>query len=167
MTRVTRFVFIAVACCTASALAQNAGDLLKNYTQKIGGDGLELNLVHMNARTVPVLFQPPTLYAMRAQANEFTMLYVQGTARQNVDLDTTNFTIEQDGETITSTATSIRNFTRGTVAVPRGERVDGVLTFAKRIDVSKPFVVRHGRDSAQFRFSAGQLDDIRSAAPQR
>lgn len=169
MTRVFGFmsaIIVAAVFLTGPAWAQSVAARLQDYTRKIGGDGLELSLVHLNLKTVPLLFQPPTLYSMRARASESTMLYVQGTAQRNVDLDTTNFTIEQGGESVTSTPINIKHFENRTVSVPRGERVDGVLSFARKIDVSKPFVVLHGRDSVEFRFSAADVREITPPAPQ-
>lgn len=165
VTRSIRLTLVAAVCLAGVALAQDRAALLKEYTRQIGGDGLPLSLVHLNARTVPVIFQPPTLYAIRARASEFTLLYVQGTAQRDVDLDTTNFVIEQDGETVASTPMNIKHFERGTVSVPRGERVDGVLSFARRIDVSRPFTVRHGGDSVEFRFTPGQVREMTPPAP--
>jgi hypothetical protein len=169
MTRVLGFVsaiIVAAMCLASAAGAQNVADQLRDYTRQIGGDGLELSLVHLNAKTVPLLFQAPTLYTMRSRAAEATLFYVQGTAQRNVELDTTNFTIEQGGDTIAATPINITNFENGTVSVRRDDRVDGVLSFEQLIDVSEPFVVRHGPDSVEFRFTDGQIRDITPAAPQ-
>lgn len=158
---VARTALVLIALVPA-AVAQDVASQLKDYTRTLNGDGLTLSLVHLNEKTVPIMFQPPTMYAMRARAREATLLYVQGTAQRDVDLDTTNFVIEQGGETVAATPMNIKHFTRGTVNVPRGERVDGVLAFARLVDVSKPFIVRHGRDSVEFRFTA---DQIRAMTP--
>jgi archaellum component FlaG (FlaF/FlaG flagellin family) len=148
------------------AVAQDVTSQLRDYTRTIGGDGLTLSLVHLNEKTVAIMFQPPTMYAMRARARENTLFYVQGTAQRDVELDTTNFTIEQDGQIVTATPVNIKHFTRGKVTVPRGERVDGVLAFARLIDVSKPFRVRHGSDSVEFRFTQEQIQAMTPAAQQ-
>ena len=127
-----------------------AAKQLAPFMQTLPLDGLPLGCVHLNDRTVPLLFQPPTLYVMRARAKEATALYVQGTAEKDLELDTTNFTIEQDGQSSTATPTSIHNFTKGKVKVSKGERVDGVLTFTKLFDVNKAFVLKHGKTRVEF-----------------
>jgi len=50
------------------AVAQDVTSQLRDYTRTIGGDGLTLSLVHLNEKTVAIMFQPPTMYAMRARA---------------------------------------------------------------------------------------------------
>src|SRR5262245_53127064 len=78
---------------------QNASALLKDYTRSLSvTNGLNLSLVHINDHTVGVLFQPPTVYAIRARARESTELYVQGLTSRDVEIDTNEFTLEQDGE---------------------------------------------------------------------
>src|SRR5437660_4467984 len=71
--------------------------LLVEYTRLLPLDGLPLSVIHLNDRTVPIVFQPPTLYSMRARAKEATLIYVQGTATRGLDLDTPKFTLSQHG----------------------------------------------------------------------
>src|SRR5437588_7897223 len=96
-------ILIAVALLVVSAplllVGQDLTSKLKDYTRVLSGDGLNLSLVLVNEQTVGIIFQPPTLYAIRARSKEATVLYVQGTPSRNVELDTTNFMIEQAGET--------------------------------------------------------------------
>ena len=98
----------------------------------------------------PVLFQPPTLYSIRARAAEMTTLYVQGITKQNTELDTTNFTLEQGGASDKGTPTSIKNFTKGKVKLFENDRVDGLLTFSKMYNMLQPFTIKHGKDTVQF-----------------
>ena len=114
---------------------------LVDYTRHIKYEGLTLSVLLVNNRTVEVLFQAPAKYSMRARANQQTVLYVQGTPSKDFDLSNA-FTIEQDGQTLTGTSTSIKNFVNGKVAA--GQRVDGIVEFPKKIDISKPFTVKNG-----------------------
>lgn len=154
-----RMLFVAVAFVMSLPLGlsgQGASDQLKDFTRILkGGDGLQLSLVHLNDKTVPIMFQPPTLYSMRVRARMNTLLYVQGTPQKEVELDTSNFTIQQGNETVAAKAVNIKHFEKGKVA--KGDRIDGVLEFEKLIDVSKPFTVKHGADSVEFKFTDDQL----------
>lgn len=131
-----------------------AAEQLTKFMQTLQLDGIQLGCVHLNDRTVALLFQPPMSYAMRARAKEATALYVQGVAEKDLELDTTNFTIEQPGTpTASSTPTSIHNFTKGKVKVAKGDRVDGVLTFSRLVDVNKSFILKHGKAMVEFRLA--------------
>src|SRR5438309_1641065 len=125
------------ACFTLVVAGQNANDQLKGFSRVLPGE-MPLTLVYLNDKTVPIMFQPPTLYAIRAQAKQATILYVQGVANKAVQIDTTNFTIEQNNESVDSMPSNIKHFEKGTASVPKGERVDGLLTFAKVVSVSQP-----------------------------
>ncbi len=162
-----------LACVVAVSLllagivprGQSKTEQLKEYSRVLQGTDVTLTLVHVNDRTAPLLFQPPTLYSMRARAKDATLLYVQGKAERDIEIDTTNFKIEQAGQTATATPTSINNFTRGTrVRIPLGQPIDGLLVFPKLFDVSKPFTVRHDRDLIEFKFNAEQVKGMTAAA---
>ena len=121
---------------------------LVDYTRPIKYDGLNMSVLLVNNRTVEVLFQAPAKYSMRARANQQTVLYIQGTPQKDFDLST-DFTIEQEGmPPMTGTATSIKNFVKG--KVPAGQRIDGIVEFPKKVDISKPFTVKNGTGSVQF-----------------
>jgi hypothetical protein len=125
---------------------------------------LPLSLVHLNDRTVGAVFQPPTVYAMRARAKEATLIYVQGTAQRAMEIDTTRFTLDQGGLSTPGTATNIKNFMRGKNKLAVGDRVDGVLTFAKQVDLATQFTVTYDKDmAAEFKFNPNQIRNM--AAP--
>jgi hypothetical protein len=125
---------------------------LQDFTRMLKvADGLQLSIVHINGRTVPVMFQPPTLYTIRARASEVTMFYVQGTPEKDVTFDPAGFAVQQASESIPTTTVNIAHFVKGKVA--KGDRIDGMLQLAKQIDITKPFTVAHGKDSVQFKFS--------------
>ena len=87
-----------VALCLPLALAgQDNAQILKEYSKVMQSEDVPLNIIHLNAKTVPVLFQPPMLYSMRARAGQQTMVYVQGVVEVNAELDTSNFFLEQGG----------------------------------------------------------------------
>jgi hypothetical protein len=153
-------------CLPLSVAGQNAAAQLQEFTQVIMLEGIPLSLVHLNDKTVPVLFQPPTVYSIRARSHDTTMLYVQGTATKPVELDSSTFTIDQGGQAVKSVPTNIKNFMKGKNKLVQGDRVDGLLTFEKAIDLSKPFAVKHGRDVTTFQFSASQIKAMTPAPAQ-
>ena len=160
----TLFIAAAVAVCLPLALvAQDT--TLKDYSRTMQSDDLPINLIHLNDKTVPLLFKPPNLYSMRARVKEATTLYVQTVVEVNAELDTTTFVIEQDGVSYPGTPTSIRNFTKGKLKLKLGDQVDGILTFPKLLDVSKAFTVKHGRDRVDFKFTDAQVKALAAPAP--
>lgn len=160
------FIGAAVALFLPLALAgQDNAQTLKDYSKTMQSDHVPLNLVHLNARTVPVLFQPPALYSMRARAVQETMVYVQAVVENDAELDTTNFVLDQAGTSTPGTPASINNFTKGKVKLKAGDRVDGIVSFATTVDVSKRFTIRHGPDKAEFRFSENQVKALAPADP--
>ena len=163
-----RKLFIAaIALCLPLTLAgQDNAQIIKDYSKTMQSDDVSLNLIHMNAKTVQVLFQPPMLYSMRARAQQSTMVYVQSVVEVNGELDTTAFTIEQDGMSYPGTPSSVRNFTKGKIKLKLGDQVDGILTFPKLIDLSKSFTIKNGRDRVEFKFSDAQLKALAPAPAQ-
>lgn len=117
---------------------------LAEYMQPIQYDGIQLNFVVVNATTSEILFQAPLKYAMRARAAQSTILYVQGTPQKDMDFST-NFTIVQNGKTIATTPTNIKNFVNGKVT--KGERIDGYLTFAEKVDLTTKFTLKYANGS--------------------
>lgn len=159
-------VLCAVAVCFPLGLAgqdkaqieKALTGLLVEYTRTLPLDGLPLSLIHLNDRTIPIIFQPPTLYSMRARAKEATLIYVQGSATRGLELDTTRFTLGQNGQSTPGTVSNIKNFMRGKNKLSSGDRVDGVLTFAKLVDLQNTFTVAYDKDlSAEFKFTANEI----------
>jgi hypothetical protein len=134
----------------AAAPAPGANPLA-DYTRQIRYDGLTLSVVLINNRTAELLFQPPMRYSMRARSAQQTVLYVQGTPQKDFDL-TAAFSIEQEGQTMQGTSTSIKNFVNG--KVPAGQRIDGIVDFQKKVDITKPFTVKNGKGEVQFVLTA-------------
>jgi hypothetical protein len=165
-------LFIATLVAAAAALPLGlsaqapAAEQLAKFMATLQLDGIQLGCVHLNDRTVALLFQPPTLYAMRARAKEATALYCQGVAEKDFELDTTTFTIEQEGTpAATSTPTSIHNFTKGKVKIKKGDRVDGVLTFDKLVNLNRSFILKHGKAMVEYRLADVVPDMTAPPAP--
>jgi hypothetical protein len=156
--RLAIFLLLAGSACPgfsqqAPPPEQNA-NALKQFTRSGKFNDITLFFVHMNNRTVEALFQAPTKYSMRARANMATMLYVQGTPDKDGNL-TTTFTLEQDGQTTPGTIHNIKNFKEG--AVVKGERIDGIIQFEKKVDLSHAFTISNGETSVEFNLAPDAL----------
>jgi hypothetical protein len=156
------FIAVAVAACLPLAIAAQ-DSTLKDFSKTMQSEDLPLNIIHLNAKTIPLLFKAPTLYQIRAKAAESTMVYVQTVVEVNAELDTTAFTLEQDGMSYPGTPSSVRNFTKGKMRLKLGDQVDGILTFPKLVDPSKSFAIKNGRDRVEFKFSDAQLKSLAPA----
>lgn len=138
-----------------SVTAQDASELKDYMRTLLIGPGLQVSVLHLNEKTLPSIFQPPTIYAMRTRAREGTLVFVQGTTEREFDMDPGQFKLEQNGKSTAGQPVNIKNFQKG--KVPSGQRVDGLVQFAERVDPLKPFSIKYGRESAEFRFTADQV----------
>jgi len=137
------------ATSKAATPEENAA-VLAEFTRSVQLDGLILNFVHMNNRTVDLLFPGPEKYSMRARANQMTLIYVQGTPETAIQLDT-EYVLEFEGNSISGTSHNIKNFAAGDA--PLGERIDGILMFEKKLKPSDPFLIKGTDTTVTFRFS--------------
>ncbi len=133
---------------------ESSAAMIKQFTRSMNVDGLMMSFVYLNDRTVDVLFQPPGKYALRAQARMSTLLYVQATPDKDGKLDTT-FYLEQDGQTTQGMARNIKHFESG--AVTKGERIDGILQFERKLDLTRQFTIKNGKTSLKFKLSEEAL----------
>ena len=158
------FALLVAALAVPAMLAGQAPDsgaALKDFSKSLNSNGVNLSLVLLNDKTIEVLFQAPTKFAMRARARMATMVYVQGTPGKDIDFKTA-FTIQQGGEPIEGKAVNIKNFDN--VKVAKGARIDGVVEFPTKVNLTKPFKVANGTDVVEFKLSADALKSLTPAA---
>jgi hypothetical protein len=129
--------------------------MLKEYTRTATLDGVSLSFVHLNSRTVDVLFEAPGKYALRARASQSTMLYVQGMPEKDIMVDT-KFFLEQGGQKSEGMVQNIKNL-QSTTMVPKGERIDGIIHFTKKVDLTQEFTVGNANGSVAFKLSPEAL----------
>ncbi len=127
--------------------------VLKEFTRTGTTDGVNYSFVHLNDKTVDMLFTAPGKYALRARANMGTLFYVQGLPEKDVQIDP-KFTLEQDGQSTPGTSQNIKNF-QGTA--PKGERIDGLIQFDKKIDPAREFDLKNGNMTVKFKLSGVAL----------
>src|SRR5262249_18392619 len=135
-------------------------EVMQDFTRVLRNDNLPLSLMHLNDATMPIVFEPPTLYSFRARSKDATQFYVQGTAKKALTFDTSTFTIEQGAEVVTSTPVNIKDFEKGRVSLAQNDKVDGVLIFSRLIDVKQPFTIKHDKDSVKVEFTKDQLSEM-------
>jgi hypothetical protein len=129
--------------------------ILKEFTRSVSINGVMMNFVLVNDKTVDVLFQAPSKYSLRARARMSTLFYVQGTPDKDLDQVNTKYTIEQDGQTADGTPINIKNFEGGAVA--KGNRIDGLLQFEKKLDLTHEFKIKGAKTVVDFKLSSDAL----------
>jgi hypothetical protein len=133
---------------------------LVDFTRGIKYDGLNLSVVLLNEKTVEIIYaNAPTKAAMKVRSRSATFLYVQGTPQKDFEMDST-VTIEQGTEKLTGTSHSIKNFEKKKIA--KGERIDGLVEFTKKVDLTKPFTVKIGQEAVEFVLTPEALKSIGS-----
>jgi hypothetical protein len=152
-------LLVAAFVVPVTLVGQDKSTALIDFSKTLNSNGVTLSVVLMNDKTIEVLFQAPTKFAMRARARMATMVYIQGTPGKDVDFKT-EFTIQQDGEPVAGKPVNIKNFDN--VKVAKGQRIDGVVEFPTKIDLTKPFKVANGKDAVEFKLSS---DLVKSLAP--
>ncbi len=159
-----RTIVIGLVCIFAASVAfgqeSNNQSVLKEFTRFGQAEGLGWSFVLLNDRTVDVLFQAPGKYAIRARANQSTTFYVQATPEKDLQVDP-KFEVEQDGKTIAGTSHNIKNFTPGMVT--KGTRIDGILQFDQKLNLSHPFTIKGANNLAvEFKLTP---EAVQMAAP--
>ena len=134
--------------------------ILKEFTRTGSVSGIMMNFVLVNDKTVDVLFSGPSKYSLRARARMGTLIYVQGTPERNVEQLNMKYTMEQDGATVDGTPLNIKNFEGGAVA--KGIRIDGLLQFDKKLDLSHAFKIKNAKTTVEFKLSHDALKLIGS-----
>ena len=129
--------------------------ILKEFTRTGTVSGITMSFVLVNDKTVEVLFSGPSKYSLRARARMGTLIYLQGTPEKDVNQVNMKFTMEQDGATVDGTTLNIKNFEGG--AVPKGTRIDGLVQFDKKLDLSHPFRIKNAKTTVEFKLSQSAL----------
>ncbi|MBN2321109.1 MAG: hypothetical protein JXR49_18665 [Acidobacteria bacterium] len=164
---VTKKVLIIVAICALSftlATAQDSEEktkLVKEFTLTAEMDGLILNFVALNNKTVDALFSGSGKYAIRARANASTMFFVQCVPDRDIDFNP-EFRFEQNDFLIDAKSSSIKNFKAGPVA--KGTRMEGLVQLSRKIDLAQPFKIidTSNEATAEFQLSTETLDLLKN-----
>jgi hypothetical protein len=141
---------IGIAVAQSANTESNDNSLIKQFTRSSKIDGLVLNFVLLNAKTVDALFQAPGKYAMRATANQATTFYVQGMPEKNIKLDT-SFQVEQNGQKINCKVANIKNFAPGEVA--KGEMINGLIQLESKLEIGQPFTIVGPSGTVEFKLT--------------
>ena len=125
--------------------ADEKSALIKEFSRSSQTDGLTLNFVLLNNKTVDVLFSGSGKYAMRARANAATTFYVQGMPDKRISFDS-QFVVEQDGKTFKGEAINMKNLETG--SVEKGTQIAGLIQLGEKIDVTQPFKIKGNNNAA-------------------
>jgi hypothetical protein len=130
---------------------EQMNEIIKAFTRPARMDGVILNFVLLNNKTVDALFQGSGKYAMRARANAATTFLVQGVPEKDITLDP-QFEVEQDGKTFKGETVSMKNLEAGRVL--KGAPITGLFQLSEKIDVTQPFKIKGIQiASAEFKLS--------------
>lgn len=121
-------------------------------------EGLTLVVIHLNDKSVEALFSTaPNMQALRVQAKQATMFFVQGTNGTSETLaPALEWQVRQGGEVIGTRPVNIANFEED-AEVPDGERYSGLVVAESLVDHRTEFVVENGERSFNFAFSPTQI----------
>jgi hypothetical protein len=157
------FAVLVVAACALPAVigAQSATDpakMVEIFSQPIKTDGGTFQVTILNDRTVEAIFANfPAKVALRTKARMTSVFFVQGIVGKDFDFKP-DANVVQKGETIEGKPTAIsKNFVAGKVA--KGEKLQGMIEFAKKIDLYEPFKFTMNGQTAEFRLSEDNVRD--------
>jgi hypothetical protein len=125
--------------------------LIKEFARSATIDGLVLNYVLLNNKTIDILFPGDSKYAMRARANTATMFLVQGTPTRNLAQFDPKFVIEQNGQSFAGQSVNIKNLQSG--SVEKGTNIEGLIQLSQKIDVTQPFKIKSHTGVTEFKLS--------------
>jgi hypothetical protein len=154
-------VLVVAACALTVVMgAQSATDpakMLQIFSAPLKTDGGTFQVIILNDRTVEAIFaNSPAKAAFRTKARMTGLFFVQGTANKDFDFKP-DATIVQKGESLEGKPTPMsKNFAAGKIA--KGDKVQGLIEFPKKIDLFAPFKFTMNGQTAEFRLNE---DDVR------
>jgi hypothetical protein len=154
-------VLVLVACALPAVIgAQGANDaakMLQIFSAPLKTDGGTFQVIILNDKTVDAIFaNSPAKAAFRTKARMTGLFFVQGIANKDFDFKP-DATIVQKGESLEGKSTPMsKNFVAGKIA--KGEKVQGLIEFPRKIDLFEPFKFTMNGQTAEFRLNE---DDVR------
>jgi hypothetical protein len=131
--------------------------MLQVFSAPVKTAGGDFTVTVMNDQTVEALFgTSPSKIAIRTRSRMATILFIQGVAGKDFDFKPI-VTVVQKGETLEGTPSSIKNFTAGKIA--KGQTVQGMVEFPKKLNLYEPFKVMMGGQAAEFNLDANDVKD--------
>ena len=134
---------------------------LEEFGSVLEEEGLTLVVIHLNDKSVEALFSTaPNMQALRVQAKQATMFFVQGTnATSETLVPALEWQVRQGEELIGTRPINIANFEEGS-EVPDGERYSGLVVAEGLVDHRNEFVLENGARVFNFAFSPTQIEMI-------
>jgi len=154
---------LAVAACALPAIlgaqaAVDAAKMVSIFSSPIKTEGGDFQVIILNDRTIEAIFgNSPAKAAFRTKARMTAVFFIQGTAKKDFEFKPDS-TIVQKGETLEGKPTPMtKNFVAGKIA--KGEKVQGLIEFPKKVDLFEPFKFMMNGQTAEFRLNE---DDVRA-----
>jgi hypothetical protein len=156
-------ISLAVVVLAALAMAQESTtpqakpdpEVLKEFSRSAKMDNSAMTFVLVNDKTADVLFQGAIRFSLKTRARMGTLLYVQALPEQDITQLDMRFRMEQDGQNTDGQTQNIKNFQGGAVA--KGTRIDGLVQFDKKLDLTKAFKIIHANTEVEFKLSPEAL----------
>jgi hypothetical protein len=154
-------VLVAAWCALPAVIgaqaATDAAKMVQIFSAPLKTDGGTFQVIILNDRTVEAIFgSSPAKAAFRTKARMEGLFFVQGIANKEFDFKP-DATIVQKGETLEGKPTPVsKNFVAGKIA--KGDKVQGLIEFPKKIDLFEPFKFTMNGQTAEFRLND---DDVR------
>jgi hypothetical protein len=158
MKKVLALLVVAACALPVFAGAQQADNakILQMFSANSRADWGNLQVILLNDRTVEALFgASPAKAAFRTKARMTSVFFVQGTVNKEFEFKP-EVTATQKGETLPGKVTPMKNFAGGKVA--KGEQMQGLVEFAKKLDLYESFKVTVAGHAVDFNFNE---DDVR------
>ncbi len=139
-------------------------EIVADYVERIENDDMSLMVVHLNDLTTDAFFSAPTKYALRAQARQNLMFFVQALAKRDLAVNT-SYEVRQvdpqsgNASSFRTVPVNILNFENGT-RVSAGEGFQGIISTASAINLRVPFAVRFGNITVEFMLSGEAVDRL-------
>jgi len=136
---VLALLLVTLTLPVAAGQTPDLAELMADYARRYEDDDRSMLVVHLNDLTTEALFGPPMQYTLRAQARMNTIVYVQGEAKRDLELDI-DFRVRQGGAEYRTTPVSIENFEQGN-QISSGDQFEGILQVNGPLNLRIPFTV--------------------------
>jgi hypothetical protein len=163
---IAKRILILTAMCIWSLAAVRAKeaprgiDLLRQASFSIETDGAVFNFILLTDKTIDALFSGPSKLSIRARANASTTFFVQGRVKKRHNFSP-DFEVVQNGQSIQTKITSIKNFKEG--LVDKGDKIEGLVQLVHNLNLYQSFHISDTRKSyPEFQYNFDAVEAIKN-----
>lgn len=130
-------------------------EVLIGFSNSMSLPSCNLRFIHLNAKTIDILFANNYNQAMKTRARLGTGFFVQGVTSKETDFSPT-FTAQQGDKLYTCQTLNVDGFVAAKLA--KGKKFSGLIFFDKALDIEKPFSIQTASSSQKFKFDKKALE---------